>query len=158
MSFLEQNVLRRLGAVEAIDSVCQAAGWTRDEFDDRWKREAESRVPPCDGQVVAGVQAAVSIERDHWGIPHIFAETARDQRRGISPDRGPLDEPPVGRRCRKPIGASRFAELLGSIRSVALGRVSCLAARSRSRRGIGDATIANRSVQLIAIEFDFPRS
>ena len=78
MPILERDILRRLGAGEAIDSVCQSAGWTRAEFHDRWKREAESRAPRCDGQVVAGVQAAVSIERDRWGIPHIFAETARD--------------------------------------------------------------------------------
>ncbi len=78
MSFLERDVLRRLGAGEAIDSVCQSAGWTRAEFDERWKREAESRAPRCDGQVIAGVHAGVSIERDRWGIPHIFAETARD--------------------------------------------------------------------------------
>ncbi len=78
MSFLDRDVLRRLGAGEAINSICQSAGWTRAEFDDRWKREAESRAPRCDGQVVAGVQAAVSIERDRWGIPHIFAESARD--------------------------------------------------------------------------------
>ncbi|MBC7819225.1 MAG: penicillin acylase family protein, partial [Planctomycetaceae bacterium] len=78
MSFLERDVLRRLGAGEAIDSVCQSAGWTRIEFDERWKREAESRAPRCDGQVVAGVHAVVSIERDRWGIPHIFADSARD--------------------------------------------------------------------------------
>ena len=78
MSFLERNVLRRLGAGEGIESVCQSAGWTRAEFDERWKGEAESRAPRCDGQVDANVRAGVTIERDRWGIPHIFAETARD--------------------------------------------------------------------------------
>jgi penicillin amidase len=78
MSFLERDVLRRLGAGESIDSICQTAGWSRGDFDERWRREAASRAPHCEGQVVVNVTADVSIERDRWGIPHIFAETARD--------------------------------------------------------------------------------
>ena len=78
MLSLGRDVLRRLGDGEAIDSICQSAGWTRAEFDERWKREAASRAPRCDGQVPVGVTAAVTIERDRWGIPHIFADGHRD--------------------------------------------------------------------------------
>lgn len=78
MIALGQDVLKRLGAGEAIDAICQSAGWTRAEFDDRWKREAASRAPRCDGRVGVGVNAAVTIERDRWGIPHIFADGHRD--------------------------------------------------------------------------------
>ncbi|GDY09894.1 beta-lactam antibiotic acylase [Planctomycetia bacterium] len=78
MNALGRDVLRRLGAGEAINSICQLAGWTRAEFDERWKREAASRAPQCDGQVATRVIAAVTIERDRWGIPHIFADSHRD--------------------------------------------------------------------------------
>ena len=78
MNALGRDVLKRLGACETIDAICQSAGWTRADFDDRWKREAASRAPRCDGQVPVGVTAAVTIERDRWGIPHIFADGHRD--------------------------------------------------------------------------------
>ncbi len=78
MNALGRDVLKRLGAGESIDAICQSAGWTRAEFDDRWKRETSSRAPRCDGQIGVGVNAAVTIERDHWGIPHIFADNHRD--------------------------------------------------------------------------------
>lgn len=78
MRVLERDLLQRLGAGETIDSVCQSAGWTRAEFDERWRSETASRVPRCDGQASVSVNAAVTIERDRWGIPHIFAENHRD--------------------------------------------------------------------------------
>ena len=78
MPALGQEMLRRLGTGESIDAICQSAGWTRAEFDERWKSEAASRAPRCDGQVVSSVNAAVTIERDRWGIPHIFADNHRD--------------------------------------------------------------------------------
>jgi penicillin G amidase len=75
MLSLGRDVLRRLGAGASIDSICKSAGWTRSEFDSRWHREAASRAPRCEGQVVVGVRTEVTIERDHWGIPHIFADS-----------------------------------------------------------------------------------
>ncbi len=78
MNILGRDVLKRLGAGEAINSICQSVGWTRADFDERWKREAASRAPQCDGQVATRVIAAVTIERDRWGIPHIFADSHRD--------------------------------------------------------------------------------
>ncbi len=78
MPTLGRDVLRRLGAGESIDSICKTAGWTRADFDARWKREAAGRAPRCDGQVTVGIKSAVSIDRDRWGIPHIFADNHRD--------------------------------------------------------------------------------
>ncbi len=78
MSITPQDILRRLGAGEAIDSVCRTVGWSRAEFDAWWRREAASRVPRCEGEVTAAVRAGVVIERDRWGIPHVFADRQDD--------------------------------------------------------------------------------
>lgn len=78
MQGLHREVLRRLGAGESIDSICQSNRWTRMEFDERWKHEAASRAPRCDGQIGVGVNGSVTIERDRLGIPHIFADGHRD--------------------------------------------------------------------------------
>src|SRR5436190_9950398 len=73
-----RDILRRLGAGEAIDAICKEVGWTRAEFDLWWQREAASRVSRCDGQVVTGVRREATIERDRWGVPHIFADEPHD--------------------------------------------------------------------------------
>lgn len=78
MPALGRDVLRKLGAGESIDSVCKTAGWTRADFDERWKREAASRAPRGGGEATVSVNSAVTIERDRWGIPHIFADGHRD--------------------------------------------------------------------------------
>ena len=78
MQALGGEVLRRLGAGESIDSVCRSSGWTRAEFDEGWKQETASREPRCDGHVASRVNVTVTIERDLWGIPHIFAANHRD--------------------------------------------------------------------------------
>src|SRR5262245_9896319 len=75
---MNPNILRRLGAGEAIDKICQDARWSRAEFDDAWRSEAARRAPRYGGQIVTGVEGEVAIERDRYGIPHIFAESARD--------------------------------------------------------------------------------
>jgi penicillin amidase len=72
------EVLRRLGAGESIDSVCRLVGLTRDEFHRWWRAEVEARVPPPSGKRRASVKEAVTIERDEWGIPHIFAASDQD--------------------------------------------------------------------------------
>ena len=72
------ELLRRLGAGETIDRICQDRGWTRNDFDSWWRREAASRVPRCDGQIAAGVEGSVTIHRDRRGIPHIVARSPRD--------------------------------------------------------------------------------
>lgn len=75
---MTRDVLRRLGAGESIDLVCESKGWTRAEFDNWWKREAASRAPRCTGPLATGVRNQATIERDRWGIPHIFAESQHD--------------------------------------------------------------------------------
>ncbi|MBY0527225.1 MAG: penicillin acylase family protein [Gemmataceae bacterium] len=74
----DQEMLRRLGSGETIDTLCTAAGLSRAQFDAWWKAQVESRVPAGDGTRRAMVQRAVCIERDRWGIPHVRAESDRD--------------------------------------------------------------------------------
>jgi penicillin amidase len=78
MKFSSKEILRRLGAGESIASVCSAAGVARAEFDAWWKKEAESRVPSPTGTRRAGVRRPVQIERDEWGIPHVYADSDED--------------------------------------------------------------------------------
>jgi penicillin amidase len=73
-----RDILRWLGGGKSIDAICAAADWTRTEFDRWWSREAASRAAPTSGQIAAGVYAEATIERDRWGIPHIFADDERD--------------------------------------------------------------------------------
>jgi hypothetical protein len=75
---MRRDILRRLGAGEAIDAICKEVGWTRAEFGVWWQQEAASRAPRCDGQVVTGVRSEATIERDRWGVPHIFADNPHD--------------------------------------------------------------------------------
>lgn len=70
--------LRRLGGGESIDALCEAEGWSRAQFDGWWLSEAAGREATTDGELHAAVQDAVTIERDRYGIPHIFAEQAVD--------------------------------------------------------------------------------
>lgn len=72
------ELLHRLGAGQSIDSLCKAAGWSRSQFDAWWQKEAASRAPRGHGSERAGVQAEVSIWRDRYGIPHIFAQHRAD--------------------------------------------------------------------------------
>ena len=40
---------------------------------------ARARVPRLDGEVrVAGLDSAVEVRRDRWGVPHIYARTTHD--------------------------------------------------------------------------------
>lgn len=73
-----QEVLRRLGSGESIDSICTATSLTRDDFDKLWRKELASRLPKIDGRKTAQVKNGVEILRDKWGIPHIFADNDND--------------------------------------------------------------------------------
>lgn len=75
---MTRDILRQLGAGESIDAVCHSTGWTRAEFDNWWQRESASRAPRCTGQLATGVRTKATIERDRWGIPHIFADSQHD--------------------------------------------------------------------------------
>ncbi len=89
MKLLDKESLRRLGAGESIDALCRSLNIDRAEFDRRWQRTIESRVPQTSGSVYAGVPPAsgsplarvldkVEIQRDQWGIPHIYSQSDRD--------------------------------------------------------------------------------
>lgn len=78
MQLSSTQLLARLGAGEPIASVCGAAGISREEFQNWWKREAAARVPANSGSRSAAVKGSVRVERDEWGIPHVFAENDDD--------------------------------------------------------------------------------
>ena len=78
MNLSDRELLQRLGSGETINTLCDAAGITRPEFDEWWRRQVEARCPAVDGIVHDAVQLSVSIERDRWGIPHIYAEDDAD--------------------------------------------------------------------------------
>jgi penicillin amidase len=75
---MNRDTLRQLGAGQSIDSICKSVGCTRAQFDDWWKKEAASRAPRCTGQIAGAVKSSATIERDRWGIPHIFADSQHD--------------------------------------------------------------------------------
>jgi penicillin amidase len=78
MQLPAKELLRRLGAGQAIPSVCEAAGILRSEIDAWWQAETAARVPPMTGTHRARVSQPVRIERNRWGIPSIFAANDED--------------------------------------------------------------------------------
>lgn len=73
---------------------------------------ARTRLPQLDGEVVvAGLDSAVEVRRDRWGVPHIYARTAHDlffaQGYVVAQDR--LWQMEIWRRA----GEGRLAEVLG---------------------------------------------
>ena len=73
MKLSGHDLLRRLGAGESIQSVCAAAGISRAEFDTWWAAECAARTAAAI-PARSPVSADVSIVRNAWGIPHIFAQ------------------------------------------------------------------------------------
>jgi penicillin G amidase len=72
-------LLRRLGAGEPIARVAADAGLSREQFDVWWNEECRRRVPPSTGsRNFDGLEQAVEIRRDRWGIPHVKAANDRD--------------------------------------------------------------------------------
>jgi penicillin amidase len=78
MNFPAKELLRRLGEGWPISSVCAASGMARSEFDARWRAEIASRIPETVGTRRATIRGPVRIERDPWGIPHVFADNDED--------------------------------------------------------------------------------
>lgn len=72
------KILRRLGRGASIADVRDSAGLTGDEFEAWWDRETKRRLAVIEGEAAGPVGAAVEIQRDACGVPHIFAETERD--------------------------------------------------------------------------------
>ncbi|MGE4003474.1 MAG: penicillin acylase family protein, partial [Planctomycetaceae bacterium] len=78
MKLSEQDLLRRLGRGDSIESICEAKEITRSEFDGWWTECTRRRVPSFDGTHQVGVGATVEIHRDRWGVPHLFADNDSD--------------------------------------------------------------------------------
>jgi len=67
-----------LGRGESIRDVRTAAGLTGAEFDTWWKQELKDRLAKIEGRASGPVGAAVEIQRDASGLPHIFAKSESD--------------------------------------------------------------------------------
>ena len=78
MNLLGKKSFVQLGAGESIAAVCKDLGIARSDFDHRWKETIAARVPSISGQVLAAVGSPCEIQRDQWGIPHIYATSDRD--------------------------------------------------------------------------------
>ena len=78
MKIPDKEELRRLGGGESIESVLDASGVTREQFDRWWDYQTGLRVPGLSGAIDAPVQANVEIARDAHGIPHISASNDQD--------------------------------------------------------------------------------
>lgn len=78
MSPPASELLARLGAGDSIAAICRMADLSHEEFEEWWQRECAARVPVMDGAKKAAVKESVRIERDQWGLPHVFAENDDD--------------------------------------------------------------------------------
>lgn len=76
MKLDEKTILKRLGAGESIDAVCDDAGLGRAEFDEWWHGQLESRLPDMTTARTLDGSGPVEILRDETGTPHIYADTA----------------------------------------------------------------------------------
>ena len=56
MKLGSKELLRRLGAGEAVEAVCAAGGLSRAEFDAWWQAETRARVPGAERQSAGGGQ------------------------------------------------------------------------------------------------------
>ena len=78
MNLTSPEMLARLGAGATIAALCIEAGISRNRFDAWWRDETARRVPHPAGTRRSAVGSPVTIERDDWGIPHIYADTEDD--------------------------------------------------------------------------------
>lgn len=132
MATLEESrdLLRRLGRGESIESICRHQVWSREQFDAWWQEETRSRLSVTQGSITVPLERPVTIGRDRWGIPHIFAERTDELFFGfgyaMAQDR--LFQLDYLRRK----GAGRLAEILGRaaleydvlVRTVGLRRIA----------------------------------
>ena len=78
MAIDSRRILHQLGRGESVDDVRAAAGLTEAEFEAWWNEELQRRLAVIDGRASGPVGAAVEIQRDASGLPHIYAETDTD--------------------------------------------------------------------------------
>jgi penicillin amidase len=69
----DSQCLKQLGKGERIETVCQQNNWNRETFDAWWQHQLQSRLPCYDGSLPTNLSTKVEIDRDKWGIPHIYA-------------------------------------------------------------------------------------
>lgn len=81
MKLSATEILRRLGNGDSAATVCDAAGWTRLEFDAWWRSECQRRLPKPKA-TPASLDGAIRIVRDKRGVPHVHAVSNRDLYRG----------------------------------------------------------------------------
>jgi penicillin G amidase len=165
---MDRDLLRRLGAGESIESICKQAGWKRTQFDAQWREETARRAPRATGQGTAPLKAAATIERDRFGIPHIYAENEHDLfvAYGYAMAQDRLFQLDYLRRK----GLGRLAEVVGQeglqfdliARTVGLNRIAAaeLARLPRQTREVLDAFSSGVNAwieqcgDLLPIEFD----
>lgn len=78
MKLTSAEMLRGLGAGKPIAEICTEADITRDQFDGWWQVECARRAAYPTGECKVALNGEARIERDRWGIPHIFAECDTD--------------------------------------------------------------------------------
>jgi penicillin amidase len=79
MTLSSKEILIRLGNGAMIAEICELCRWTRAEFDAWWREECCRRVPPAQGsRGLKGLHGSARIQRDAWGIPHVFADDDDD--------------------------------------------------------------------------------
>lgn len=74
----DADYLKQLGNGERIEAICQQNNWQREAFDSWWQQQLETRLPSYDGSLQTDLLADVHIDRDRWGIPHVYASNDHD--------------------------------------------------------------------------------
>ena len=77
-SFDSRELLKSLGQGVTIDRLCEQQGWSRARFDEWFQEECEARLHSETLAVDGSLDSKVSIARDKYGIPAIYAETTSD--------------------------------------------------------------------------------
>ena len=72
------SILRKLGNGVTIAQLCDENGWSRPQFGPWFDAECQRRVPNADSAVNGSIKTPVTVARDSFGIPSIFAESASD--------------------------------------------------------------------------------
>ena len=78
MAIDSRRIMHQLGRGESIDDVRAAAGLTDADFEAWWNQELRRRLAVIDGRASGPVGAAVEIQRDASGLPHIYAQNESD--------------------------------------------------------------------------------
>ena len=72
------SILRKLGNGVTIDQLCDENGWSRTQFGTWFEHECQRRVPTADSAINGSIKTPVTVARDSFGIPSIFADSASD--------------------------------------------------------------------------------